>query len=360
MTRTALRVGGVAASLGIALAVPVVLAHRAGLPLAALLTLPLLAHLLAGTALLAEVGGRAARIVALARALEVPLRWRTAWLAQLAGDAAGAVTPSRSGTEPAKLLSMRRDGGRVGGLAAIAVGETAFEVGGLLVVGAALLLALDEGRAAAAAVFTYAGVVGCVLTGLVVFAGRRARRRPVPGWWTRLGLRPGRWRLLERISRDFRLRADALRSLPPRAVAAAGAATLLHQAARAATFPALAWAATADPSLDWVALTLGPFGLVYLGALLPPPGGGGGIEVGFAALLGDALAPERLPVLLLWWRVYTHLLTAAVGAGAIALLSARRRASPRRRQEDLQRLHGQGTVQDHPAAVHHPHRATPP
>lgn len=333
-------------SLGIALAIPIVLAHRAGLPATALLSLPLAAHLLAGLALFIEVGGRAARIVAFSRALGVPLRWSTAWIAQLAGDAAGTVTPSRSGTEPAKLLAMRRDGGGVGGLAAIAVGETAFEAGGLLCIGVFLALAVDQGGAAALAISIYAVVVGTVIAGLLIFAGRGSRRRPVPGWWTRIGLRHGRWRLLERTSREFREHAGALRRIRLRYAAAAVGATFLHQAARAATFPALVWATTYDVSLDWVTLTLRPFGLLYLGSLLPPPGGGGGIEVGFVAVLGDALGPDQLPVLLLWWRVYTHLLTAIIGAGVLMQLwlGRNRARSARQREQGGEPLDGQRTV----------------
>ncbi|MEK9506273.1 lysylphosphatidylglycerol synthase domain-containing protein [Gaopeijia maritima] len=356
MRKTVLRAAGATVSLGIALAIPVVLARRADLPVSALLALPLAAHLLAALALFVEVGGRAARIVVFARALKVPLRWSTAWIAQLAGDSAGTVTPSRSGTEPAKMLAMRRDGGKVGGLAAIAVGETAFEALGLLAIGLALAVFVDGGGAIALAIGTYAGVVLTVIAGLLLFAGQGAQRRPVPRWWTKVGLRHGRWRLLERTSRDFRERAGALRHIPRRYVAGAVGATFLHQAARAATFPALVWATTMEPGLDWVALTLRPFGLLYLGSLLPPPGGGGGIEMGFVAVLGDALGPDQLPVLLLWWRVYTHLLTAVIGAGLLLQLWAgRARArSAREREQFPESLDREESVEREPAALHSP------
>lgn len=319
-------------SLAAALAIPLFLALRAGLPPGALLSLPWQAHLAGGLVLAVEVLARAWRLVSLARALGVPLRMRTALLAQLSADAAGTVTPARSGSEPAKLLSMRRDGGGMGGVAAVAAGELAFEVLGLAVVASVFVVALPDGTRAALAVLAYAGVVAAVVTTLYVVAGR-GRSEP-PGWWRRVRLSEARWRWLMATASEFRTRARALPHIGTRAALATGALTLLHQLAKAATFPALAWGAglgdLVDPGpgaggLPWARLFVVPFSILYLGALLPPPGGGGGVEIGFAALLGDALPAAQLPVLLLWWRAYTHYVSAVVGGLAMGLLLLRRR-----------------------------------
>jgi hypothetical protein len=59
---------------------------------------------------------------------------------------------------------------------------------------------------------------------------------------------------------------------------------------------------------------LRPFFVLYTTALLPPPGGGGGVEVVFATLLGGVLPDAMLASALVWWRVYTFYLGAALGA----------------------------------------------
>lgn len=332
MSRRVGRTALVVLSLAVALAIPLVLAVRAGLPASALLSLPWQAHLAAGLVLAVEVLARAGRLVSLARPLGVPLRLRTAVLAQLSADAAGTVTPARSGAEPAKLLAMRRDGGGVGGVAAVAAGELAFEVLGLALVASVFAVALPDGTRAALAVLGYAGVIGTMVTTLYVLAGKGPREPP--GWWRRVGLADGLWRQFMETAAEFRTRARDLPTMGTRAALLTSAFTLLHQLAKAATFPALAWGAqlgdmlaatTGDAGLPWARLFVVPFGIVYLGSLLPPPGGGGGVEIGFATLLGDALPAAQLPILLLWWRAYTHYISAVVGGTLMGLLLVRRR-----------------------------------
>lgn len=332
MTRPLARAGLVTASLAAALAVPLLLARRAGLSPGALLRLPWQAHVAGALLFAVEVGARAARLRALAGPLQVPLRPRTALLAQLCADAAGAVTPARGGSEPAKVLTMRRDGGGVGEVGAVALGEMALEVSGLVVVATVLAVAAPGGTRAALAVLTYAAVVGAVLSLLYLAAGR-GHDGP-PRWLLRLGLPAGAWTSFVGSARAFRERVGALPHIGVRPALTAAALTLLHQGARAATLPGLAWGAqVAGPGsgagpVPWATLFVVPFGIVYLGALLPPPGGGGGVELGFAALLRDALPPALLPTLLLWWRIYTHYLGALVGGAASALMLLRRRSRP--------------------------------
>lgn len=319
----------VAASVLIALGVPLGLAWRTGIPLTSVLHLPLRAHLLAGLVMSVEVTARAARLMALAPALRLPLRWRTAVLSQLAADAAGAITPARSGSEPAKLITLRRDGGGLGSVGALAAGEMVFEVAGLGIVALALTLGLGAGARTAGGVLLYAGVVLTILL-LLEGLGRRADPlRRAPRRWLWLGLGRQRWRALLRAAHDFHAHFVLLKQLRGRAVAGALAATLVHQAARAAVLPALLLGSLTRPDtldvIPWVPVTVVPFTLLYLGALLPAPGGGGGVELAFAALLGDALEASRLPALLLWWRAWTHHATALAGGLAIVVIAGRRR-----------------------------------
>jgi hypothetical protein len=66
--------------------------------------LPLLSHVLGGGAFLLELLSRAWKIQLSARALRVPLGFGAALRTCLGGDFGAAVTPARSGAEPARYL----------------------------------------------------------------------------------------------------------------------------------------------------------------------------------------------------------------------------------------------------------------
>lgn len=337
-----LRQIGVLVSMLLAIGVPVALSLRSGVPLRSLLALSATAHLFAAGVMGIEVMARAARLKALAPTLGVPLRWRTAVFSQLAADAAGAVTPARSGSEPAKLLSLRRDGATFGAVGALAAAEMIFEVAGLVLVSGFLTLALGAEARLGAGVLIYAGVVAGALTLLALFARATSRevpttRRKLLYWWLRLGLRRRRWKALVATAQDFRRHTRRLWALRGRPIAGALAATLLHQLARAAVLPALLLGQVPPPELaglSWVRIVVVPFTLLYLGALLPPPGGGGGVEVGFAALLNDTLNAQQLPAFVLWWRSWTHHATALAGGAALLVLGMRQRLRRRQRRVD--------------------------
>jgi uncharacterized membrane protein YbhN (UPF0104 family) len=88
-------------------------------------------------------------------------------------------------------------------------------------------------------------------------------------------------------------------------------------AARVSILPilVLAFAHLDIPSGSGVfeAVVLRSFFVLYATALLPPPGGGGGVEFTFAAVLSGTLGPNALAATVLWWRLYTFYLSAAVG-----------------------------------------------
>ncbi|MFO0228427.1 MAG: hypothetical protein ACK54B_03645, partial [Gemmatimonas sp.] len=58
----------------------------------------------------AEIATRAFKIQASARACRIPLSFGTALRVCLAGDLAAAVTPARSGAEPARFLVLAESG----------------------------------------------------------------------------------------------------------------------------------------------------------------------------------------------------------------------------------------------------------
>ncbi len=296
-------------------------AARLGASPGDLIRIPATAHLLALGAMAIEMGGRAARIRLLAGALDVPLRFWTALRCQFAADAAGAVTPSKIGADPAKIWIMGADGASLGGRGAVILGEMAWEAIVLLFVALGLTLFAPISRAVPLAILSYAGMV-FVLGGAAIWAARSAGSDP-PGWWTSLRLTPARWGSLQGQGRAFIEHAVELRRVSWRVNLAVLVATLAHMAARVLVLAALVQGWTGIPEGGLTALILWPFALLYLGTLLPPPGGGGVLEVSFASALGGVLGPTVLPAALLWWRVYTYYLPAAVGG--LVLMAGRRK-----------------------------------
>ena len=285
-------------------------------PAEALRYLPARAHLLAAGAFAVDLLARGTRVLLVARGLGLPLTLGTSVKAQLAGEGLGAVTPSRVGADPAKIWVLRRDGMGVGSCGALLVAEMGAESLVLLLSAAVILLGpwspwLGAGLAA------YALVVSSV--GIAAFLVSRASDTDPPSLWLRLGLGAGRWAALRRATREFRADTTRLRNLRAPWVAGVLGATVVHMVARVSVLsllvlPMLAAGAASLPPGGATELVLRPFFVLYTTALLPPPGGGGGVEVVFATLLGGVLPDAVLASALVWWRVYTFYLGAALGA----------------------------------------------
>lgn len=287
-----------------------------------LASIPLQAHALALLAFFVEIVSRGIRVWCAARGLDLPLRLPTSVGAQLAGDALGAVTPSRVGSDPAKLLFLRRDGIRLGSSGALLVAEMASEASVLSVI--ALLMLLGPWSPWwSAGVAAYAVVVASL--GMLALALSRASHAHPPRIWTTLRLGRARWESLDGTLREFRSAAGRLRDLRPRWIVAMLLASTLHIGARMAVLPALVLPIAQEVEgavgeTDVAALVVRPFVVLYATALLPPPGGAGGVELTFASLLRNALPPDLLAACLVWWRWYTFYLSALLGGVALALL----------------------------------------
>jgi uncharacterized membrane protein YbhN (UPF0104 family) len=148
-----------------------------------------------------------------------------------------------------------------------------------------------------------------------------------PRSWVRLRLGAQRWENARRAIAEFKIQARRLSTLPALWTIGVVLATVVHIGARLAVLPTLAlplFAATAGSAPPLADMVLRPFFVLYATALLPPPGGGGGVEVTFAAALGDTLGPGALAATVVWWRIYTFYLSAALGA--LTLIPPRRPA----------------------------------
>ncbi len=273
---------------------------------------PASAHALAALAVTIELLARGARVACVAAGLGLPVSLATSVRAQLAGDALGAVTPSRVGSDPAKLSVLRSGGVGIGAAGALVLAEMAAEVLVLVIAALAILALRPALWWVALGVGGYAVAVSAAWMAAIGVTRWAAPSLEPPRGWRRLRLSERRWRDLFRLAHAFHLHARALRRVPARFAAAALAAGALHLAARLALLPALMSAAGAT-GLGFSDLVLRPFFVLYATALLPPPGGGGGVEVAFAAALGGALPPAHLAAALVWWRIYTFYLSALIG-----------------------------------------------
>ncbi len=303
---------------GVAIATVFVL-RKSGGP-EALFVLPVANHLGALGAMVVEVLLRGARFVVLGAVMgaTVPILYAT--MAQLAGDGAGAVTPSRSGSDPAKALILARHGIRGGHIGALLVGEAVSEATLLPLCALVLVLSLDVSLTAMGATLSWS-VVSLTLVGLAVRLAPN-RDSTAPRLLQRLGVTGARWDRVVTVAADFRQAAGALRRMSPVHILLLAGATLGHIAARLVTLPALAGHEIAAENLP--ELLSWPFFLLYGAPLIPAPGGAGVIETGFAELVGDYLPREQLGALTFWWRFYTSHLFALAGWLVITIPTRRR------------------------------------
>ena len=279
------------------------------------LALPLGAHALALAVALAEVGARGVKLALSARSLRVPMTLRTAMRACLGGDFGAAVTPARSGSEPARFLILAEAGTPAAGTVLVLFAELVLEMLSLLIVAGALLALFP---AAASAVRGLAGLVSAYAvvvlgTGAVgVTLARRHGHGPPPRWLRMLGVRGDRWRAVQRALRQLRASAGAVRAAPKGMLLLALVVSVAHVAARLLVLPVLVLALA--PAVRLAPLVVWPLALQYGAAVAPAPGGGGLVEVAFRAVLGPAIPAFALGAALVWWRVYTFYLYVPLGA----------------------------------------------
>ena len=318
----------VALSLGGVVVASVVVLTRDGPATEALASLPLANHGAALLVALVEVLVRGVRLLVLSSIMGLGITLPTATLTQLAADGGGAVTPLRSGSDPAKALVLHRRGTRGGHIGALILGELLAEA--TMVPLAAVAMALTVGASPAALAGPLAWSV--VVLALVAVAVRLAPspNAKAPKLLRRLGMTVARWERTVGSAADFRAAAGTLRQIRWPHLALLVLSTLAHIAARLLVLPALLGPAAV--AVDPGALVAWPFFLIYGGSLIPAPGGAGLVEAGFMATMGPALATAteggvaaEPGVYAFWWRVYGFHLTAALGWWTLAVHGRRRR-----------------------------------
>lgn len=292
------------------------------------LALPPQAHLLALLAVAVEVLTRALKIRWSARAAGIRISLGTALRTCLGGDFGAAITPARSGAEPARFLVLAESGLNASSVLVILYAELFLEVFSLAAVVLAVAIVFRHAGAVVTALVGIVGTYAAVILGIGVMALFLLRRNaggPPPRWARRLRLDAGRWRTVQRALRKLRATIESVERVNRRPAIAAFLASVVHVAIRLAVLPALVL--TSAPSAPIAPLALWPLGFLYGAAVVPAPGGGGAVEVAFRAALGDAIPGRLFAAALVWWRFYTfyiYILLGVVAAGSTVMRAVRK------------------------------------
>ncbi len=292
------------------------------------LVLPPRAHLLALLAVTIEIVARALKIRWSAQAAGIRLPFGTAVRTCLGGDFGAAITPARSGAEPARFFILSESGLPSSSILVVLYAELFLEVFSLAAV---VLVVAIVFRHAGAVVLTLVGLVGtyaAVILGIgamALFLSRRNAGGPPPRWARRLRLHAGRWRTVQRALRQLRATIDSVEHVNARPAIAAFFASAVHVGIRLTVLPALVLTSVATAPL--APLALWPLGFLYGAAVVPAPGGGGAVEIAFRAALGGAIPVALFAAALVWWRFYTfyiYIVLGAVAAGRTVMRAVRR------------------------------------
>jgi hypothetical protein len=269
-----------------------------------------------------EIVCRVLKIVFSAKAIGVPVTFSVAARTILAGDFAAAITPSRSGTEPARYLVLSEAGVRGAGAVLILFLELFLEILSLLVIAGISALIINrvgsggEGGAVLGLLATV-GAYAALVMGAAAFVFSLAKSRtsgPPPGWTRLLGIGPGAWRRIQGWLRQLRESVGALRRADRWATTIALGFSIIHVAARLLPLPIVVYSYAPAATIPLGQLVLWQLVLLYGAAVAPAPGGGGVVELAFKASLGSTIPDRLLGTSLIWWRVYSFYVYIAIGA----------------------------------------------
>ncbi len=291
------------------------------------------AHAAALLAVSIEALTRSLKIQASAQAVGMPLRFATAVRVCLGGDFAAAITPARSGAEPARFIVLGESGMPVPGRVLVLFLELVLEMFSLALVCTLLALVFHGRGASTGGLIGLVGGYSVIVIGVGaagVLLARREANGPPPTWARRIGVSALQWRAVQRVLRQLRDSVGSVRRANPLLLGVAFAGSVVHVLFKVVTLPLLVY--LGDPSFavtrDTMApLVLWPLALFYGGVVVPAPGGGGFIEGAFAATLRDAIPTGIFAASLVWWRFYTfylYILAGGLAAGSAAMRALRR------------------------------------
>ena len=300
---------------------------------------PWWAHLLALTAVAIEITSRALKIGWSAAALRIPVTFSTSLRTCVGGDLGAAITPARTGAEPARFLILAEGGVKPADALMILFMELFLEMLSLAFIAFVLAFVFQGAGPVLGTLLGMIGGYAGVVLGLGAFGVILAHRNahgPPPDWALRLRLHAGRWRVIQLQLRQLRTSIEHVQHARVGMMAASFVASLVHVGVRLTILPLIVFS-LGDPNIDahLANLVLWPLAILYGGAIAPAPGGGGLIELSFRQTLRHTIPRRMFGASLNWWRFYTYWLYIVLGsiaAGHVVLRALRKR--------DLDKLHG--------------------
>ncbi|MBA2684728.1 MAG: flippase-like domain-containing protein [Gemmatimonadaceae bacterium] len=265
----------------------------------------------------AELLARGAKVWLSAIAMRIPMSYRLAVRASAGGDFGAAITPNKSGAEPARYLIMTEAGMHAAQILLVIYAELFLEMISLALVAIGLFVVFHNAGS------TLVGVVGAVGLYAVFVLGTGAlgfflskkygTTGPAPGWARRFKLHGTRWKKVQHALATLRTAITGIRHMRIGMTALALLASVLHICLRIAILPAIVYS-LGETHVPLAPLVLWPVALMWGSAVSPLPGGGGAVEVGFRAALGNAIPARIFGAALVWWRFYTFYLFILLGA----------------------------------------------
>ncbi len=313
-------------SFAAALGVSVYLVLESWSTAGSLAALPLTGHLLAVGVMTVEVGARVLKLYYSALGLRIPFSMWGSLRTNLGGDFGGGITPSRSGSEPARFLILSE--GRMRPTAAILLlfTELFLEMLSVVVIAIALSLVFQDAGKIVGGVLSVALLYSAFVIAVGYFGLALARKAtgPPPRWARAIGLNAGRWGRAQIGFHHLGERLATVRSANRKLIGWAMGLSALHVLARLTVLPVLVF--SYDPGVALAPLMLWSLALLYGAGAAPAPAGGGLIEVAFRTSLGGVIPVEYFAATLIWWRFYTFyalLLLGAVVAGRTVMRTLR-------------------------------------
>jgi uncharacterized membrane protein YbhN (UPF0104 family) len=249
-------------------------------------------HASCAALLLANLAVRTWRTQVIFRGLGRPVPFVDVMTANLAGDAAAALTPLRVGGLPAQIAFFQRRGVAPQVTVPTLLVESILLYPVYAVIGA--VLATVAGRAWFAELRTFGSDAGRALAWLgVIFA---------VGWLLVLLLRRAAPHRSQQVGQSLAGGLALVRNMGPRPALLTVPLTVADVLTRIALLPILALGLVNAPPAD--VLAIASFAMLYGQIAMPTPGGAGIVDLG---VLGGAAGDlgTQAGTILLWWRAYT-------------------------------------------------------